>query len=493
LRYSQTLFLSVVIGMGSMLVSGCAMPGKTQGLTDAQIEQNLASFDVVWETIRDTHWDPERVGSDWESAREVYRPQVAAATSMPQARRALRGLLGELGQSHFAIFPGETKPSPAGEPEDTQKPQAKEQVSSPKTEGGESSVTADAVAANQNAEAPEEVAAQDAEQAKSRSGTLGMAVRVIDGEIWVTQVRPGYPADESGIQPGWKLIAVDNRDVAGMLDRVRESVDSEHANLASALSMSATSLLAGDEGEMLALKFENSGTEVSKSVVLKEPPGEAAVFGYLPPMYADLESRRLAGGRVGYIAFNVFLDPARIMPAFEKAVREFKDCEGIIIDLRGNPGGLGQMSMGMAGFFVSKPGLSLGTMQTRGAALNFVVFPRPRPYRGHLAILIDELSGSTSEIMASGLRDLDRARLFGRRSAGAALPSHIRSLPNGDRLQHAVAGFTRINGQPLEGLGVSPDVNVIPSPAELASGRDPVLEAAQKWILSDADSPKTLQ
>src|SRR2546421_2747774 len=140
--------------------------------------------------------------------------------------------------------------------------------------------------------------------------------------------------------------------------------------------------------------------------------------------------------------------------------------------------GLGIMAMGMAGWFIEKPDQRLGTMHTRQAPLKFTVNPRLPTYRGPVAILVDGSSGSTSEVFAGGMKDLGRARIFGTRTAGAALPPAIDRLPNGDAFQHALADYISEGGQPLEGVGVAPDVEVRLTRAALLAGRDPVLDAA---------------
>src|SRR5262249_21606938 len=142
------------------------------------------------------------------------------------------------------------------------------------------------------------------------------------------------------------------------------------------------------------------------------------------------------GHSVGVIRFNIWLAP--LAPAFDKAVDAFRRSDGIVIDLRGNPGGLGGMAMGLAGHFLDKPA-SLGTMKMRDAELKFAVSPRRvsttnqrvEPFAGPLAVLIDQGSLSTSEIFAGGLQALGRARIFGQATGGAALPSQMERLPNG--------------------------------------------------------------
>jgi carboxyl-terminal processing protease len=183
---------------------------------------------------------------------------------------------------------------------------------------------------------------------------------------------------------------------------------------------------------------------------------------------------------------TAFFDPAAVMKSLEVCVKEHRKADGFIIDLRGNPGGIGAMALGFGGWFIDKPDQKLGTMTTREGELKFVLNPRTEPFLGPLAILVDSMSGSTSEILAGGLQDLKRARVFGSTTMGAALPSHIVRLPNGDGFQYAFGNYVSFGGKPLEGIGVRPDVEVALTREALLQGRDPILDAAVEWIRSQS-------
>ena len=147
------------------------------------------------------------------------------------------------------------------------------------------------------------------------------------------------------------------------------------------------------------------------------------------------------------------------------------------------------MVMGFGGYFVDSA-LSLGTMRTRQVTLKFAINPRRSrndgsqrsPYTGLLAILVDPMTASTSEIFATGMQLIGRARVFGERSAGAALPALMERLPSGDVFVHAVADFTDPDGKRVEGAGVVPDEIVLLSEDAVRKGRDTALEAAMRWI-----------
>ena len=81
-----------------------ASPAFAQ-LTAEQKQANLASFETVWTTIRDKHWETNPGGLDWQAIHAEYRPRVEAAASTEAARAIMREMIGRLKQTHFAIFP----------------------------------------------------------------------------------------------------------------------------------------------------------------------------------------------------------------------------------------------------------------------------------------------------------------------------------------------------------------------------------------------------
>jgi carboxyl-terminal processing protease len=220
---------------------------------------------------------------------------------------------------------------------------------------------------------------------------------------------------------------------------------------------------------------------VTLKIPLREPKGKSVTFGNLPPTVVSIESKQI-DGNIGYVRFSLFLDPVRLMKTFTDAVGGCLKCDGFIVDVRGNPGGIGIMATGIASWFVDQPNQRLGAMYTRDSTLNFVVNSRPQAFLGPLAILVDSASASTSEIFAGGLQDLHRARIFGSKTAAAALPSIVEHLPNGDGFQYAVANYISEGGKALEGNGVRPDEEVEMTRSTLLAGRDAVVDAAVHWI-----------
>ncbi|RUL89151.1 S41 family peptidase [Tautonia sociabilis] len=411
-------------------------PKTAPRLTTEQARLNLESFDIVWETIRDKHFDPDLNGVDWPSVREELRPKVAEAETMAEAREAMREMIARLDQSHFGIIAGSVYEAIDGD-DDLQR----------------------------------------------GDGSAGLHVRVIDGEALVVFVEPGSPAEQAGVEPGWVVEQVEGKPISPVLEQVAEAF-AEKTQFDLVAARAVERRLGGPVGSARTVTFRDGEDHpVELSLRLARPRGTMIRFGNLPPMPLDFESR-IVDGDIPYLHWSCFFDPAGLIPKIGEVITSHLDAPGLILDLRGNPGGIGAMAMGICGFLFDEAGQTLGTMSTRETDLRFVVFPRPQTFTGPVAVLVDGCSASTSEIFAGGLQDLGRARVFGSRTAGAALPSVVTRLPNGDGFQYAFANYISADGQALEGSGVVPDHDVPPSRDALLRGEDPPLDAAIRWIRS---------
>uniref|UniRef100_Q02AR6 Peptidase S41 n=1 Tax=Solibacter usitatus (strain Ellin6076) TaxID=234267 RepID=Q02AR6_SOLUE len=413
-----------------LAIAGAAAAAAQNSTSAANVE----AFEKVWSTIRDKHWDPKLGGVDWQATHDELRPKVEAAKSDAAVREILNEMVGRLKQTHFGIFPGD--------------------------------VYHDLDASGEH---------------DSGDADIGIDLRVIDGRALVTEVYPASPAGAKGVKPGWAILRIGAHDVAPVVSRIREQfADSSLLDLR--LNRAVVTRLQGSEGSAVMVEFlDGSNRKIAVDLVRAAPRGKLARLGNLPPTPTWSEWRRLPQD-IGYVRFNIFLDPDGLAKTMEEAMKGCRDCRGFVLDLRGNPGGIGGLAMGVAGWFTDKSGQQLGTEYLRGMTLKFVIFPRPRPFLGPLAVLVDGCSASTSEILAGGLKDIGRARLFGTRTAAAALPSVIDRLPNGDGFQYAIANYISQGGKPLEGLGAIPDQEVRLTREQLLQGKDPALDAAVTWI-----------
>jgi carboxyl-terminal processing protease len=402
----------------------------------------LATFDDVWQTVNDTFYDPSFGGLDWRAVRAELRPRAEAATSADEVRRVIKDMLARLKRSHFQLLPSVAT--------------------------AEEAVTGDAI--------------------------VPIDVRVVTGltgwpsglALMVTRV--DTMVARSGLKAGDLVSKIDGFDVSRAAPTLAAIEDSRARNLE--LWKKAIRAMYGSEGSRAAFVVGPPGSQRTVDVPRSHELGEIARLGNLPPWHVRvtaIEQRTPGRRRAGVIGFNIWM--TAIDAPVAAAIDRYRADDAIVIDLRGNPGGLAGMVRGIAGHFFSDAVL-LGTSQTRDASLQFRANPRVvtagghlvKPFAGPVAILVDELTGSASECFTAALQDLGRARVFGRPTMGQALPASSKKLPNGDVLLYAIGDFLTAKGRAVEAGGVTPDEMVPLTPESFAGNHDPVLDAALRWI-----------
>ncbi len=423
-----------------LVTCSCASASRRTAAEMPVRATDLAAFDAVWTTVDESYFDASFGGVDWEQVRRELRPRAEDARTVGEVRAVIDTMLSRLGASHLGLIPAEVletmaRPPGRGAP------------------GGES----------------------------------GIDARLVDGALLVTEVRPGTPAGRSGVGRGWEIVAIDGvaiRPLAATLSRELPASSARELILTAALR----GRLTGEVGRRVAVVFsDGDGRERRFAFELEEPAGHRFSIGLLGNLVATVEVRELDGG-IGYVSLDGFIDPVRVMPAFADAIEQLRAARGLVVDVRGNGGGMLPVVTGIAGFLVGEPSPSLGVLHTRDATLRAMVNPRRGAFTGPLAVLVDGLAASGAEVFAAGLQDLGRARVFGTRSSGMVLGGQIVLLPNGDALLYPFAGFTTTSGTVLEGTGVVPDVAVRLSRESLLAGRDPVIDAAVDWITSTRET-----
>jgi carboxyl-terminal processing protease len=463
--------------IAAVLVSACATTAQTQSTPSAAAAMDpalaLATFDSAWSRIHNSYYDSTFKGTSWTAVRDELRPRVQGARTEEEVRNVIREMLGRIGDSHFALIPREAY-------------DAVDQV-----DDGDDGDEADE--ADEIDDVEEDDGIDDVEEGDDGGvpADAGVDLRLVEGAVTVTRVEEGGAAEAAGVRPGWVLEAVDDREVQPWLDALG-ALEGEAAQVAGRLGVlgRAGALLQGEEGETVLVRFrDGDDTAVERELTLRPVAGEAVRFGNLPTMYLQVQSSRVQqdGGCVGVVRLTLWM--AAMRSAWERAMDDFAGCRGMVIDLRGNPGGVGGLVMGASGAFLDRS-VALGVMKTRQNELRFVSIPRrvthdaraTQPFAGPVAILVDEMSMSTSEIFAAGMQGVGRARVFGERTPGMALPALMLRLPNQDVLYHAIANFLGPDGERIEGRGAVPDERVPLTRADLLAGRDRPLQAALDWI-----------
>ncbi|HQU93769.1 MAG TPA: S41 family peptidase [Pyrinomonadaceae bacterium] len=385
------------------------------------------AFDKVWNTVNEKHYDPEFGGVDWIHVRELYLPKAKAAKSDQEFHNVLRQMLGELKLSHFNVFP----PPPAiGKENDS-------------------------------------------------NASVGVELKWIGNAPVVFRVTPGSPAEIAGIKPGFVLSKADGKLVSETLKPIQESLAKRQVTEMMRrlyLERNAEAIIGGKPETKVALEFlDGEDKPISVELARVKYTGEMSqALGNFPKQRVIFESRLLPEN-IGYIRFNMWVIPQA--GKIRAAIREYAKADGIIIDLRGNPGGVGGLAGGVAGLLSDKQ-ISLGTMTSRAGTMSLLGYPQPDPFLKKIVVLTDHGSGSTSEMFAAGIQENGRGKVIGETSAGAILLSVFDPLPTGYMFQYAISDYKSPKNILIEGRGVKPDREVGLTRESLLAGRDVQLDAA---------------
>ena len=426
-------FLSQLFGAfaaAALFVSLAFGQALQTGVVGTFTQARQETFDKVWNTINEKHYDPTFNGVNWAKARETYFPKAQAAKSDEDFHGVLRQMLGELKLSHFNVFP---PPPSIGE--------------------------------------------------TNSSGDVGIEVIWLDGVPVVERIETGSSAEKAGVKTGFVIKSIDGRSVVEAIKPLRESLAKRSMSETMRklyLDRTAEGLLAGKAQSKTSVEFLDA-SDASKTIDLERIPfaGEMSQpVGNFPKQKVAFESRLLEGN-VGYIRFNMWVIPQ--MPKLRAAIREFAKADGIIFDIRGNPGGIGGMAAGIAGLISDKQ-MSLGTMTMRSGQMGLIGYPQTEPYLGKIVVITDHGSASTSEMFAAGIQESGRGKIVGEASAGAILLSVFDVLPTGWMFQYAISDYKSPKNILIEGRGVQPDIPVLPTRRSLLSGKDAQLDAAVKVI-----------
>ena len=388
-------------------------------------------FEAVWGEVNANYYDEDFGGKDWSAIGEAYRSRLQSIENDEAFFELMTELLRELGESHFAIA------SPAYND------------LLPNSWGG---------------------------------GDSGMAVSLVGGRPILKKVVAGSSAYEAGLRAGYQIVSINGESFTDLKKTVESSGVFENV-IPYYLEKSVENRWYGSPRQKVEVIAKSGAMGAPKRYAFKLDAYDGLMseqLGNLGAMTMEIESRVLESG-VAYLRFDVWI-PGLMGPmrTFVRSLDE--DVRGLIIDVRGNPGGIGLMATGLAGMLVDKE-FRMGTMRMRSGFLNYNVFPQKGAFLGPVAILIDGSSISTSEIFAASMKETGRARIFGSKSPGAALPSVFKKLPNRYYLQMAIADYETGLKARIEGVGVSPDEAVGLSPSKLRRGEDSVIKAATKWIL----------
>lgn len=278
---------------------------------------------------------------------------------------------------------------------------------------------------------------------------IGINIASISGKIYIINVLEDAPAYESGIRAGDIILKINDEDVNG--ESIYHIARLIRGNLNEALKLE---LLRGDE------KFEK--------IVKRE---EIKV--------KTIEAKKITD-EIGYIRISSFIG-INTTKEFIIALNRLKETKGLILDLRGNSGGLFQNAIVISNLFM-KQGTIVNVIARQGKKNIYTAKNDGCIYDNPLVILIDGNSASASEILSSALHDNSRATLIGTKTYGKGLVQKVFSMPNKSGMNLTIAKYLTPKGQDINKKGIEPDYIVNFSHRDLLENTDSQLAYAQRFL-----------
>ncbi|TVO62388.1 S41 family peptidase [Spiribacter vilamensis] len=271
------------------------------------------------------------------------------------------------------------------------------------------------------------------EGTRGEFGGLGLEVGTEDGLIKVIAPIDGTPAEAADIRPGDLIIRIDGQSVKG-LDL-----------------QAAVERMRGETGTSVTLSILRDGAEAPIEVTL-----ERAVI------QVDSVRARLLDDAFGYVRISQFQSRTGedVLEAVDRLSREADPLDGLVLDLRNNPGGVLDAAVAVADAFVSR-GQIVSTngriARSRGA---FTATPNDALNGAPLVVLVNAGSASAAEIVAGALQDHQRAVIMGEPTFGKGSVQTILPLRDGDAVKLTTARYYTPDGRSIQAEGIQPDVEV---------------------------------
>lgn len=267
---------------------------------------------------------------------------------------------------------------------------------------------------------------QDVEAARINSTGdyigIGASVKTLKDKLVVVEPYKDYAADKAGLKAGDEIIIIEGTNLLGFKGE-------------------AGDLLRGSPGSKVNLTYKRQGKTHTTTIIRQSVASKAV------PLYD------MVNDKTGYIALSKFTRTASRETA--NALRELKagGAETLILDLRGNPGGLLLEAVNIVNLFVPK-GQLVVTTKSKVEKYNKTYFTQNQPLDLNipLIVLIDEGSASASEIVSGSLQDLDRAVIVGTRSFGKGLVQRPKPLTYGTQLKVTISRYYTPSGRCIQAL-----------------------------------------
>jgi carboxyl-terminal processing protease len=314
-------------------------------------------------------------------------------------------------------------------------------------------------------------------EAQGRFGGVGIVISMENGRLTIVAPMEGTPGWDAGLLTDDRILEIDGKSTEGI--SMRDAVDR----------------LRGEPGTQVSLKIDRPSEDSTLDVTLTRAVIEPRT----------VQAHRMLEGNIGYIRVTTFAEttPRMLREELNRVLRNRP--KGLILDLRGNPGGLMEAAVDVASLFLPRDTLVVYT-EGRGdngvSRRDYVSRGRWREVELPMVVLINQGSASASEIVAGALRDHNRAVLVGETSFGKGSVQSVVPLRDGSAIRLTTAIYFSPSGSQIHEKGITPD-EVVSFPlrrwaaaqrhaerGEWAWEEDPQLAKALAILTGDVPAPE---
>jgi carboxyl-terminal processing protease len=257
-------------------------------------------------------------------------------------------------------------------------------------------------------------------------GGIGSTIGFKDDYVYITEPYEGSPAAKAGLKAGDKLLKVDGQDVKGKF------------------TADVSKLLKGQPNTQVTVLLERVGTEKPISITITREEINVKDVPYFG----------MVNDNIGYIALQGFTQESG--KEVREALQELKknpNLKGIILDLRGNPGGLLHEAVNVSNVFIDKGKLVVNTKgKMKEWEKEYFTVNNPIDTSIKLAVLANRRSASASEIVSGVIQDYDRGVIIGQRTFGKGLVQTTRPLTYNSQLKITTAKYYIPSGRCIQAL-----------------------------------------
>lgn len=255
---------------------------------------------------------------------------------------------------------------------------------------------------------------------------VGVNIASIGGKVIIINVIEGTPAQKAGLKDGDIIMKVDDKDATGLKPS------------------QVAALVRGEENTKVTLTISRDKKNITKTIIRK-----------------DIKIKNVKSkteGDIGYIQILSFIG-STTYNEFLEALANTEKTKGLIIDLRGNSGGLLPNAVYMANLFINK-GNIVSIVGRNGYKKKIKAQDLKYQVKKPIVLLIDENSASASEIFSGALKDYGKATIIGTKSFGKGMVQRIIPMPNETGINLTIAKYLTPNDTDINKKGIEPDIKV---------------------------------